>query len=240
MVLARLSVLLACGHRLVRLRAVSAAHGTVHTQRDCDTLATLTALTTLDLRHSRCTHLHFLQLLPQLASPQVQLGHEACMEWARVFAALLQCHQLAELSVSLPNHAPQLRFAVEQLQAALCSMPLLCSLTLRGVQQFVSISFLVEAGTLASTLTSLTLEQFAPRLPVTELRQVRSLRSAADAVADGSVRRAARAYTRGDVSATEPSAARAAFSLPVHVRSDSEGCLGAAAVSFRAQSSLTV
>ncbi len=173
--------LLAPGHRL-QLRQIECG-GEVFTritttsQADCDALATLPSLTSVELRHCECTHVDFLATLPQLQRLVLRIDRQQVVDSARALTALRQCTQLQELLLSSSSSPQQsITFTPGWLRDCVSSLPLLRSLSLIGCDGVSSLDFLAS-GPITTTLTDLTLVQCMPRLPVAELQHIQKLRA---------------------------------------------------------------
>ncbi len=168
----RLRDLLAPAHRL-RLQKVAFID---QQQADIDTLASLPTLTELKLKRVRATHVDALSELPLLGKLSLQFDW-AEVDAPRVLASLCRCTHLTQLDICMASAEEGLYLSVEQLTQCCASLPLLRSLTLRCLVPLISLSFLV-AGTLPTTLTSLTIDVAAAPLeglPLAELAHVQKL-----------------------------------------------------------------
>ncbi len=88
--------------------------------------------------------------------------------------AIQSCMQALQLTCLTLRGFSQFNPSSEQLASCLQRMPRLQSLQLGGLVPVRSLSFL-SAGTLASTLTSLTLGDYRRQIPLVELQQVHGL-----------------------------------------------------------------
>ncbi len=166
------SQLLAPGHQL-RLRHFRGCN----VQEECDALASMPSLTDVAIRVTHFSHIDSLAALPllQRLTLSFQYSADQPVNSPRIGAALRQCTQLTALTVNSWDGRNAVFTSEQQLHECLQCLPLLRSLSVYNCRNIPSLSFL-SSGSVTSTLTDLSLEQFEPRLPVAARRESRCAR----------------------------------------------------------------
>jgi len=161
-----LSVLLASPHQLQLVDLTARAQS----EADVSALASLPALTRLQLKRLKAPHVDFLHSLPVLTSLHLSFAHETVVDVPRCTAVLQSCARLQELAL----YDGSVRFTSAQLVSCLERMSKLHFLRLEWCFESGSLSFL-SAGCLSTSLTSLYLDGFRQRVPLEEISHINAL-----------------------------------------------------------------
>jgi hypothetical protein len=130
------------------------------------------SLTQLTLQSGQCTHTDFLRHLPALTSLSLKFLHNDLLDTSRIATALQSCTRLRELTL---DGSGGFDITSEQLASCVQRMSQLYSLKLFHCKALRSLSFLLSANTLRSTLAILHLGPCDRRIPLADLRHVRVL-----------------------------------------------------------------